>query len=1401
MVDRLDEALMNALGAVAPTMITWCETQKCRLSLNRELADGYTAARVFLVTLNPDAGPPSRIVLKVSPPEPWFHEEANRHYDAIQQASHELSNHIVRPLFDPLTSADRRIMFSELAFGGREIQSLGSKLPSSEVIRQACNVAQQLILGWRERINPQQQSPGDYLLEDLESWRLADDGPLVRVDAHEAMANTQLVVKDRRLVRPLAFLRSPEKFLSPQRETLIGPTHGDLHVGNILIPVDEREDRSEFQLIDFADFSGRRCFVFDAATLCLSYISKSADGQGEDNVISALLLEKTFDREGISKLIDAFSEMLTKVASEHLPGMRAEILNDFQLCLATAALKNSCRAVFSDSRKKFWYVLGAFFLSAIVKPKESDPEPIPYIDSAKSGLEQAVNDLRRTFLPRRRRCQLLVTTSEGIAQAPVTSFSEVWFDIVVTVGDMPDGQLPIDRFRELTNQKVISEASTLGGPTTYWMNLPSPNNGIKSWHRDTAPALRVLIEKLSGAFSGEATFYVDSASGSVGKSIVLACSQELGLTVKVVRLGQQNLHLDEVEDRHLDSTVKSLLDRLGEEASLLVPRAITVPSRSGQIVVDERSRAWYDETLELLTNDTGTVELFSGTFLKGGTISWHELSLGLDRWRPPLQDSLTQRVLDHLEGGVSHHLLVEHFPGSGATTVLRRLAWDMHLSVPTALVQSITRVETLLDRLMELSEATDVPILVVFDGPPQSEIDRIFRLMRSRRRVVIFVSGSRQILGRLESQRRRSSRASAGQKDVFFLDAIRATDDEDFVSRRGLSSSLSTLVKYPAALNDLARSLDPMTPFLGFLVGSNGDFAGLPGYVEKCLGQVSPGDLETLEFICFVHFFGARSVNILTLGPVEDLEGFAVDVWKEHLLDSSVGLLLAEDGQSDYVRPAHVSIAGELLKQRLGKRWSNWELGLADLACDYVELCSEVDPFGIDPSVVDSLESIFVNREGIDPSERKARFSRMIESLPSGAAKRRVFDSLVESFPKNPHYWSHRGRVLDHFLEEFPEAIESISRAIDLSEGRDGLHFHMRAMVYRSHFKRLRKLRGEHSYEHVLSHAQAALDDFSAALKTSAKPEYPLVGIVTIAVDALRFLREEAGLRTYSQLFTSPHSNEASVWLHTAEEAHRDLGIQIPGKPSAAMNTALLRLKSVYDESPELVETLRVALERRDAPKVVVRGLLVAAIVSVAGSTERLSTTQVQECLELLETNLDEDPNDLFSLKRWLRMARSVPVGVPYASELVENWVARSESVEARFYDYVLGFLMLDMGMDALRPVVRAKLQRCVDASQSREFRTFRYEWLGDGKGLNALVPHSEVRDNPSTPLKYLRAQVIRIASPQHGTLRFTNGIEAHFVPANAHFLRGRDEDRWVRATVGFSYDGVKAGTVVVESP
>jgi hypothetical protein len=299
------QALVRTFGLdAAQALWDWAEQHHTSLHDPRPLPGGRTDARVAVVYEIPAKEPPRTLVVKVGSPDGAIGgpQEAGRHLAALNVSPAFSDAHLVRFPYEPLRVAHGRwATFQEMAGGSLTDVSRLSEIMDRVVGRRpgpdtsaglddvaaACRtVVRALLVEWapaRGETMDVWSFLGRHLAErhesggSLHTWAAAHAPELL----DRSTRWIQLPGTERPLPNPVALARDPSLTRGSTVFALVGPAHGDLHPGNVLIPTRPRLRASSFRLVDLDRFAPDAPLSRDPVHFALSIVEAYLDEVSE----------------------------------------------------------------------------------------------------------------------------------------------------------------------------------------------------------------------------------------------------------------------------------------------------------------------------------------------------------------------------------------------------------------------------------------------------------------------------------------------------------------------------------------------------------------------------------------------------------------------------------------------------------------------------------------------------------------------------------------------------------------------------------------------------------------------------------------------------------------------------------------------------------------------------------------------------------------------------------------------------------------------------------------------------------------------------------------------------------------------------------------------------------------
>lgn len=968
---------------------------------------------------------------------------------------------------------------------------------------------------------------------------------------------------------------------------------------------------------------------------------------------------------------------------------------------------------------------------------------------------------------------------------------------------------------------VVGDMATVNPRATNWIfacglaGRPRTieNAGWAPWQRRYGREIQRLLDQYARAVLPRTTTFVtlayaldkmehvrsvlDMAVAACGEADFVIFTDDANLVAGIAS-HYDNAKTIELPLAEVGAIGAGLQERRGEDARGL-------PSSNGEPCVLELSDwLWIEEELELVHLGLAANPDGESAFLRGAEVSWMDLALDHDVPRD-LTPSIEQNMRAALASSRGTRQSLFHQPGSGATTVAKRVLWNLHREYPVGVLHRTVPEDTA-ERIFRIASATGLSVLLLVDGSsvPDNLLDKLFDLCRSRQLPVVFF----QVIRRFEHQRPERSlylegKLSDGEAGRF-ADALGTVAPDRKPELKRLATD--------------ARQSRFREPFHFCLTAFGDHYEGLPKYVADRVEAMTDVQKRVVGYLATAHHYAQRELPEESFRSVLGLPERR-SVHLAALMPDYVLPLLVQMTDGSW-RTAHDLIALRALIDILAasapreERERVWRQGLSDWAVDFAEFCRGRTPVPSD-QLLEVLKRAFVFRENAEllGTERveTVLFSQLLGDVRIPQGQLRVLKTLVELYPEEAHFWAHLGRFYALEMRDYQEALRAIDRALAL-EPRDHVLHHMRGMALRREVYDLIDQGVE--VADIAPLVREASESFASARMLNPEDEHGYVSEVQMLARILDYAgRSVAGtLSSYLQLPTAdPFLREA---LGNAEDLLDQVRRNREGRrPSHYEETARARLWTLYGDAGRAMNAWDGLLQRVDvyAPPIR-RQITWTLLAQKQHEWEQLSPTDVARIASLMQDNFRQEPNDSRNLRIWLQAVRRLrqPPPLEEIVERVAYWKANTESLEATFYLYVLHALLAMEGSRMALGGMKTALEECRSLARSRIQRTQSFEWIGPGDGVRRLVHQSRLGQwdaqrqfwSNTAPLDRLSGYISRIKGETSGEIELPSGVAAFFVPGrgaeHTRFRSGQENQR-VTFFLGFSYDGPRAWEVRLE--
>lgn len=1213
--------------------------------------------------------------------------------------------------------------------------------------------------------------------------------------------------------------------------------HGDLHAGNLMIPLEVSEDQADFWLIDFERARPQGLFGLDLVYLELGLLTDFFSDVSYAALAGCLnyaeFPQRRFpvpdDLQWLAQFMRSSRDAIRAFA-ETLTGRSDDIERQMLLARISEALRWARRH--PGRRKSHLALIYAGYYATHYErtypgSAENRPFPTPEPDAlGHDELTPAEADVwnhlwANTYQLSRRDCMYILVAERLAGLSGLGALGNLPWSAIVDLdpGSDQDGLfsqagpvLAASRAVHIySTQRPATDdrRGTLWLMSGGWQLRGEAFVDFRQWFRTRLRGVRELFAALRDTVGDDPVVLVvalgsHAASDAAGHDdrilrVVEASDEIWGDRASVHIVGETDPAMT-VPSTFYPLRPPALVGQIaatyGSEDAVGEYR---LPATNGPVIIHQETLQVLREHLDILHDrilvSPSDDQSLNDAFWRGGQILWSELAEDIDIPRdvaPQLLHSLT----DSLEHHRTRTVVLQHRPGSGGTTAALRAAWDLHRTYPVAILRTgktmtVGRVRLLADRLHRLFVLTDRPVLMVADSGdlPEAHRESLYRELAARnaRITLLYV---RRVASFDSEQLAVSEPLSAHEGRLFLARFRQLTDDPERVSELEL-----------LAADPYSRF---RTPFFYGLITYQRGFTKLSDYVSYHVRAVAGRARDVLTHLALVTMYSTAGLQWSLIQRLFRLSHTSVQLSIEELFADSAALIIQRGGR---YRIAHQLVAEELLTRLVGA--PDLRLQLSNLSHDLIDDLASIGGEASEPLRL-LFRQIFTDRVSaiVDGAEDRGRFSPLIEDLDAvdPSVGHQVLRSLVDALPDEPHFWNHLGRHQIYRLRrDFDLAEQYLERAIALSPA-DALHHHTLGLARRARLRQgLRSAEGQ-GVEAVLAVVDAwyyrTVECFDRARALAPDDIYGYITHVQSMLDTARALRAAARVQTVAELSAAAgewvveHLTIANTLLEDASQLFGTLD-----REDDYLHRCLADIQRLYGDLDAVVRLWEISQVKGRSTAYSRRALAQAYFVRANRTWRGLTAPELRRIVTLAEENLhrsgarDEDYRLWFEARKLLN-----DFDVEEALAHLELWSSRVPSWRAAFYRYVIHFYLWFSERSGDAHGWERALDECHRLAPGRSNHS--HAWLGGDPAWCPLVADSDLGEwdrrknfwQDTALLKRVNGVIDFIEGPASGSVAIgDSGVRAFFVPSVGGFMADADENARVNFFLGFSPSGLRA--------
>ena len=727
------------------------------------------------------------------------------------------------------------------------------------------------------------------------------------------------------------------------------------------------------------------------------------------------------------------------------------------------------------------------------------------------------------------------------------------------------------------------------------------------------------------------------------------------------------------------------------------------------------------------------------SFIGGNPISFVSLACGHDA-RREINSEIYGHITKLLSGHLAKAVIVEivHSPGSGGTTIARRVVWDLHRMYPCAIVNLTSlplKVELdkdfnlgVTDRIRALEEACETPPVILVDGS-SSDIqifsDQLVRKLRASGIKAVIL----RCLHRFHVSGKKGKEVDSVANHVFQVNSKLEDSHADLDAFKK---------KYESFLADLSQLKGSRRVFhfpLLVMMGNFQDF--LKGIVVNSMESIrrtSSLEHEIAILVAFIQKYAGRPTPALLIRKVFSrlLSKLLSKLMQARcvkaneltykglagcLSDDLLNLMVRERAPT---RKQWASRRNEAIettvnspsKERMIECYTFQHVAVADLVlqCAQRTLRSMTEDFLSYP-IYDLLSNeghqfrLIINELFLyNEREQVTGFSLIINELEVHApdmAKRVLLD--VAESTKDALFYCHAAKYFSRRLQDYDCAKQLIKTAfaIDVnasSEKKRKIYDFLGNILLAELRKKKEEIR---DFDELEASASKALDAFKEARDFPPSKPYPLLGEVKVWIECYSWIfkqyrgNTEKGLQCImtKRPFFSTSVGDCFYRLDLADKLlNQEVDLNNVEITRKEINNYRLKLLSIIGwsdgksspaQQPNRVQSCEILCSpshfKTVSPKEMLR-LKVAYIFKFSDRDEEFSEAEKRYALKLLERLVLKhgDYSHAQSLLKMARQQNQENYTIDRAFEIVGPWCTNLPyDPQGPFYLYILAFLRI----------------------------------------------------------------------------------------------------------------------------
>ncbi|MGK0256023.1 MAG: hypothetical protein ACI81I_000632 [Arcobacteraceae bacterium] len=745
-----------------------------------------------------------------------------------------------------------------------------------------------------------------------------------------------------------------------------------------------------------------------------------------------------------------------------------------------------------------------------------------------------------------------------------------------------------------------------------------------------------------------------------------------------------------------------------------------------------------------------------------------------------------------------------HEAGYGGTTVARRIAWDLHNDYPTLILKEYRGISTI-QKIVSLYDKTRKTIFVILEVPQGITLDdahHFYLSVNSTGRPAVFLIVRRGLI------------SDQTDKKFYLTDWGNNTYDLVQSYKPYLDEYKLPVVKNKKEeeLNEIISSFEgyKKTPFYVGLLTFEEKFIAVKSYIKGFVNDIKTEEQKRIIlYLSICHDYLGEKLPASFFHNVLNISLDRVINLIDYLDPSFMPLLASyQEGKHKFWQIRHALFSRELKKQILAGNddisVDLWKENLANCCIRFIE---DSVVLGQNSSYIETLlQNLFI---GTYKDREGKAFTPIVDDIKNNDDKERVFNTLMESYPENPHFCSHLARFYSYYQKNTDKALYFADKAIYLSESmgrKDDLLYHIKGMCIREiayslmeeqeYAKKNNDVIQEAKTREILDILVPQAEYQFNLCREIAKElrkvsEHGYIAHIQLLIRVINFGQIMSNIS--KDKFLAQNKDPFAYWLDIAENLLEEVKrISIDEVETTRVNDSSLKLAELYGDYSQMLQILNNQLEKGNNP-IRTKRQLVRVLFNKEGKDIKMNYNVIVRVMSLMEDNIEAEPSNEKNFYLWFQAARFSNVKLKAAMTKLSRWNSHSSVIDSIYYFYILKVFgaiegYTDDAVQAFKLIEQCKKS----APKSQNLKTC-YEWYGNGEELTRLVSRKALNlENKDIKLSFVEGYFTKYNHPGSGVITICDKLEVFFSPIITKLTRDNLNQK-VKFYLGFSYDGLRA--------